>query len=593
MAAPFDRSPLVRCLAVYAEMPWRFSITLLLFLVVNGSLAWQQWLIGHAVNEVQQGVVVVKDHLGELDYSRAVHWVLILVAVAGVRGLIQYGAGILALIIGQELLTIIRVRILEQVQRLDMAFHWRQGSGGLISLTTRDGDKLRDALVQFWRQVVETSLVVLSAVFILFWYNPLLGLVPLIVTFIGLTVLVIQTDGLVEIDRVVGAAYDSVNQDLTEGIHGVRVVKAFGLEAQRIESFQAQVGVFMREARHALAYSAKRIPVPQVVVATGHVWVLAYGAWLVGHGRLSVGELVAALLAANMLVLRIESIAPTMQTFADARSSAGRIWKMLDAKPDIIDGYADVPAGPLGLRFDGVFLPAPGGGNDILRELSFEVRPGELVAIVGPTGSGKSTLMALLPRLLDVNQGGVLVGSNKSGWANVRSLKLASLRQAIHVLPQESFLFADTLAANLRLADPRATDKELLQALHLAAADDVLAGLPEGLQTIIGDRGVTLSGGQRQRICLARALLAEASILGLDDATSALDAATERVVLENLRNRHTQAAGAATVLIVSSKLSTILMADRVLVLSGGRIVAEGTHSHLAATSRTYQELMGL
>lgn len=587
-------APLLRCIAVYGEMPWRFAATFALYLVVNGSLSWQQWLIGRAVNEAEQGLVVTRLVDGSLDYSRAWHWIILLAAVAGGRSLVQYGAGVLALIVGQELLTVIRVRILTQVQRLDLSYHWRHGAGGLISLTTRDGDKLRDALVTFWRQVVETSLVVLASVGILMWYAPLLGAVALGLTVIGLAVLVVQTDGLVVIDRRVGSAYDAVNQELSEGVHGVRVVKAFGLEAQRIEKFRLQVAVFVDEALNALAYSAKRIPVPQVVVASGHVWVLTYGALLVGRGELNIGELVAAVLAANTLVMRIEGIAPTMQIFAHARASAARIWELLDARPTIHSGPDILPDAPLGVRLEGVAVAAPGGGNDILRDLSFTINPGEMVAIVGPTGSGKSMLMSLLPRLADADRGRVAIGSDAVGWRDVKTVDAESLRRSVHVLPQESFLFADTIAANLRLARADASDDELHEALRLASAAEILDNLPDGLETRIGDRGVTLSGGQRQRLCLARALLSKARVLGLDDATSALDAVTERVVLENLRRRRDDSgADPTTVLIVSSKLSTILAADRVLLLSGGRIAAQGTHAGLAASNRAYQELMGL
>ncbi len=580
--------PLLRCLAIYREMPIRFTLTATLFALVNGAQAWQQWLIGRAVNEVQHGSVVVRLADGALDFHRAWFWLALLTGIAAVRGAVQYGTGILALTIGQELLGIIRDRIMAQIQRLDLAYHWQHGVGELITRTTRDSDKVRDALVTFWRQVVETTMVLLASVAILFWYSPWLGIIPLILTLSGLTMLVYQTNGLVLLDRAVGAAYDAVNQDLSEGIHGVRVIKAFGLEAARIDRFEFQVERFTREARAAVAYAAQRIPLPQLVVACSHVWVLAYGALLVGAGRLQIGELVASLLAANTLVLRVEGIGPTMQTFADARSSAGRIWGLLDAEPQILSGRDPPPAGPLGLKLEHVRVATPGGGADTLRDVSFTLEPGEIVALVGTTGSGKSVLMGLLPRLIDADQGAVLIGSDKAGWHDIAALDFKRLRERVHVVPQETFLFSDTLAANLRLAAPNATEAELRHALRLAAAEEILDGLPDGFETKLGDRGVTLSGGQRQRISLARALLADSALLGLDDATSALDAATERTVLANIRQLQN-----VTVLIVSSKLSTILMADRVLLLADGRIADQGKHEDLAARNAAYRDLMGI
>jgi ATP-binding cassette, subfamily B, bacterial len=592
MAAWIKRSPLLRCLAIYREIPVRFAITITLFLIVNGSFSWQQWLIGRAVNEVHHGLVVARLPEGGLDYHRAWFWLALLGGVALVRGVFQYAAGILALTIGQELLFIIRERILMQVQRLDLAYHWRHGIGEIVTRTTRDADKVRDALINFWRQVFETSLVILASVGILCWYSPWLGIVPLALTLLAISILTPQVDRLVALDRAVGAAYDAVNQDLTEGVHGVRVIKAFGLESLRIERFERQVETFAGEARGALAFAAQRIPLPQVIVAMSHVWVLAYGSFLIGQGRLHVGELVASLLVANTLVLRVEGIGSVMQIFADARSSAARIWDLLDAEPQIVSGRTSLPSGPLGLRFEHVRVAAPGGGNDILRDLSFEVRAGEIVALVGATGSGKSTLMGLLPRLVEADDGAVLLGA-ESDWQDLRDLDLGCLRERVHVVPQESFLFSDTLSANLRLGAPQASEDDLREALRLAAAEEILEARKEGFDTRLGDRGITLSGGQRQRLCLARALLSKPAVLGLDDATSALDAATERRVLENIRGFRHGSGQSITILVVSSRLSTILLADRVLLLADGKIAALGTHDELAETNTAYRDLMGL
>ncbi|MCI1040856.1 ABC transporter ATP-binding protein, partial [Pseudomonas putida] len=500
---------------------------------------------------------------------------------------------VLSLVLSQALLTRLRERILSQVQRLHLGYHWHHGMGELVTRTTRDADKVRDALITFWRQIIETPLVVIVAVGLLSWYDPLLGLVPLLLTGAGLWLFVVQTDRLVTLDRAVGAAYDQVSQDLAEGIGGVRVIKAFGLEQQRIARFARQVEVFTGHARAALAYASSRIPLPQAVVALGHVWILVYGAHRVAAGALGIGELVTSLLVATTLVFRIEGIGRVMQTFADARASAERIWQLLDERPAIVGGHATLPEGPLGLKVNQVQVSAAEAGRPILQNCSLTLLPGEVVALVGATGTGKSLLASLLPRLADVQHGSVQVGSDTAGWHDVRDLDLAELRRRVQVLPQESFLFSDSLAANLRLAAPQASDAQLREGMRLAAAEDVLERLPHGLDTPLGDRGVTLSGGQRQRLCLARALLGAPDILCLDDATSALDALGERQVLHNIRRLHSASGQGPTLLLITSRLSTLLLADRVLMLENGRITANGSHAELCTNNAHYRDLLGI
>ncbi|MHC8319998.1 ABC transporter ATP-binding protein [Pseudomonas sp. GB2N2] len=588
-----EKHPLLRSLAIYREMPWRFTLVAALYIAVNLGLVWQQWLIGHAVNDVSAGRAVVRQADGSLDAGLGWYWLWLMLAVAFGRGALQYAASVLSLVLSQELLTRLRERILQQVQNLHLGYHWQHGMGEMITRTTRDADKVRDALISFWRQVVETPLVVLATVGLLSWYNPFLGLVPLLLTVFGLWIFVRQTERLVGLDRAVGAAYDRVNQDLSEGIGGVRVIKSFSLEHSRIQRFAGQVAVFAEHARQALAYSSSRIPLPQAVVALGHVWILVYGAHLVATAQLGIGELVTSLLIATTLVFRIEGIGRVMQTFADARSSAERIWQLLDEPAAIRSGNASLPDTPLGLKLEHVNVSAPGGGLDILRDCSLTLQAGEIVALVGATGTGKSLLASLLPRLSDASAGRVLIGSDSAGWQDIRDLHLDELRRRVHVVPQESFLFSDTLAANLRLTNPNASDQQLRNGLRLAAAEDVLERLPQGLATPLGDRGVTLSGGQRQRLSLARALLGAPDILCLDDATSALDAISERQVLNNIRQLRRDQGRATTLLVISGKLSTILLADRVLMLQDGKIIANGTHAELLHTHPDYRDLLGI
>ncbi len=588
-----SRHALIRCLAIYRQIPVAFSVCLALFIVVNIGAAAQQHLVGRAIHDLERGRAALRLADGSLDLTVGLRWLGILVAVAAVRGLLQYGAGVLALVVGQELLSRLRVSILVQVQRLDLSYHTRHGVGEMVTRTTRDADKVRDALISVWRNLVETSLVVLGAIALIAWYAPLLALGPALAIALGLGWLLSHTEELVRLDRTVGAAFDAVNQDLTEGVYGVRVIKAFGLEGERIARFTTAVRAFAEQARYALGYASTRIPLPQVVVALGQVWVLVVGARLVQAGRLDIGSLVASLLLMNTVIFRVETIGRVMQVFADARSSAARIMDVIDAEPKIEGGVEHVPEGPLGVKLRGVRVRAPGAETDVLHDCSLSIAPGEILALVGGTGSGKSTLAGLLPRLVDPDAGQVLVGSDEGGWRDVKALDLTKLRRRVHVVPQDVFLFSDTVSANLRLGARDASEADVQRALRLACAEEIVAGLPEGLGTVIGDRGATLSGGQRQRLTLARAFVGRPALLALDDATSALDAITERAILDRLRDIGSEGRPPLTLLLVASKLSTVMLADRVALLVGGRIVATGTHETMARDYAAYRELLGI
>jgi ATP-binding cassette, subfamily B, bacterial len=565
-----------------------FVISTLVAMAVNLSLPVTQYIIGLAIHDLEQGRAVVRLADGTLDLSRAWMWVAWLLGFAVVRGTVQYGGSILSTLLGQRLLHDLRARLLAQVQQLDQAYHLAHGTGEIVTRTTRDSDKVRDAVVGGWRTLLETALVIIGCLGMLAYYDLLLAAVPCVLVLIGVWWFVAQARHLVALDRAAGDAYDVVTQELSEGVGGVRVIKSFALEDARIAAFKQAITGYTGPARRALHYSAWRLPLPQMFVGLAHVWILWHGTNLVASHTINIGELIAALMIITAIIFRVENVGRTMQTFAEAGASAERIMQILDAVPAITSARGILPDGRLGIQCKDVCVRTA-AGTTVLNNLSLTITPGSVVALVGPTGCGKSTLASLLPRLIDPQQGHVYFGSDSSTWTDARTLDLTDLRKRVQVVYQDSFLFSDTVRANLLLGQPSATNADIDAVLTAAHAHDIIRSLPNGLDTIIGERGATLSGGQRQRLCLARALIAKPAVLCLDDSTSALDAVTERHILDHLRQHN----GGTTVLVIASKLSTILLADRVIMLDAGHIAADGTHANLIAQSAPYRDLLGL
>lgn len=592
----FKNYPLLRSLALYRFMPFRFLLTATLFVIANIGLALQQYSIGHAIDTLKHSERETLFQHAITDPLNPWFWFILLTSIASIRAIIQYLAGLSALTIGQQLLSILRERIFSQVQHLDVSWHWKHGLGEVLSRTTRDSDKLKEALINFWRQVFESSLVVTVTVGLLCWYHPWLGLVPLLFIFLGLWVLFKLTNQLVVLDHQAASAYEKVSDTLAESVNGIRVVKAFQLEEKLLERFNHAVDLFIHHSIQTIKTSAKRLPIPQVIIAGSYLWVIAFGAYLIGQNQLQVGQFVAAILMANLLVFRIESIGQVLHIFADARSSATRIWQMLDEKSAIEDQQYPLTLqwrDELSIKLENVSFQDKTTKNFILKQCSVEFRASEIVTVVGKTGSGKTTLMNLLNRFIDPTEGQVLIGSEQMGWTNIKDLSLFELRHLVQIIPQENFFFSGTLADNLRVAKQDATEQEMKEALHLASASELLQRLDHGLDTLIGDKGVTLSGGQKQRLALARSILKNSPILALDDSTSALDATTEKQVLQRLsalsdNGNHFK----KTIIINSNKQTTIALSDRVIVLDQSHIIAQGTHDELVQDCLFYRELMG-
>lgn len=365
-------------------------------------------------------------------------------------------------------------------------------------------------------------------------------------------------------------------------VSGVRVVKGFGQEDQETGKLR-EVGRRLFAGRlRTIRLNAKYTPALQAVPALGQVAMLALGGWLAVRGQITLGTFVAFSTYLAQLVGPVRMLAVVLTVGQQARAGAERVLELIDTEPSIKDGTKTLPAdAPATVEFDDVSFGYV-EGRPVLNGLSFEIRPGETLAVVGSSGSGKSTVSLLMPRFYDVTHGAVLIGGH-----DVRELTTESLRAAIGLVPEDSFLFSDTVRANIAYGRPDATQDEIETAARAAQADRFIAELPGGYDTTVGEHGLTLSGGQRQRVALARAILTDPRLLVLDDATSAVDARVEHEIHEALKH----VMEGRTTLLIAHRRSTLNLADRIAVLDGGRLADIGTHEELQARSALYRRLL--
>ncbi|GAB7180903.1 ABC transporter ATP-binding protein [Kitasatospora sp. Ki12] len=480
--------------------------------------------------------------------------------------------------------TAMRGDLFAKLQRLPVSFHDRWGSGQLLSRATADMYTMRLFLAFPLVFLIVNSVMFLAGTAVMFtqdWRLALIALAPVVPLFV-------LTRSFEHGYSGASRRAQDQNGDLAtvveESVLGIRILKAFGRHRSMAERFRAQSHELRRTELHKAHLLANLwaviVGLPEIVLACA----LAVGAYLVAHDELSAGSLVAFLSTALALRWPVESLGWLLAYANEAATATDRFFEVLD-EPDTPDpGTATGLAAPDGIRFTGVrfrYPDAPADSPDLLSGIDLHVRSGETMALVGATGSGKTTLTALLPRLYEATAGTITLDGR-----DIRDLPRQRLRETVAVAFEEPTLFSATVRENVLMGAPGAGDEQLRSALATAQADFV-ARLPEGPDTEVGEQGLSLSGGQRQRLALARAVVGDPAFLVLDDPLSALDVHTEALVERALR----EVLGTTTALVVAHRPSTVLLADRVAVLADGRIEAVGTHQELLRDCPHYRELM--
>ncbi len=500
-------------------------------------------------------------------------------------GLSGLGCGFFAVRAAYGLGGDLRAALFRKVQTLSFGNLDKLETGALITRLTSDVNKVQEMVMMMMRGMVRMPLLMVGSLVMATVISPRLGLIFIVILpalTLALTMIIRKTFPLY---RQVQEGLDGINTVLQENLAGVRVVKAFARSEHESARFALANNTLIQRMTDAVRMSSRTTPVMMLTLNTGVVAALWIGAGQVQTGGMRVGELVAFINYLGQAVITLMMFSTLTIQISTAQASARRVLELLDSEPILMNPTQkqQFPSRPSGkVVFNNVSFNYSSASQDmILKNISFEAEPGQTVAILGATGSGKSTLVQLIPRFYDVSEGSVTLDG-----MDVREIPEEELRRHVGIALQESILFSASFKNNIRLGEPDASFEKLSTAARNAQADEFIRNIPDGYEALVGQRGVNLSGGQKQRLAIARALLLQPSVLILDDSTSAVDVGTEALIQDALeRNSYRQ-----TRFIVAQRISSVLNADKILVLDNGEIIAQGTHYELLDACDVYREI---
>ena len=516
------------------------------------------------------------------------NWGLILGATAGLLAVyllntgLQYIVNYWGHVLGISIETEMRRKIFDHLQKLSFRFYDNQKTGRLVARVTKDLEDVGEVAHHGPEDAFVAVMTFLGAFVLMFTLNPKLALLTLLVVPPMMWISTRYGRAMTLNMRDLFGRVGDFNARIEENVGGIRVVQAFANEDHERALFARDNARYRETKLDAYRLMSKSMSLSYVTMRVVTLFVMMAGAYFVLHGGLTVGGFMGFLLLVNVFFRPVEKINAVLETYPKGIAGFKRYTEMLDTDPDVADKPGATEVGHLrgAIRFEGVTF----GYNDhktVLRDIDLEIAPGETVAFVGPSGAGKTTLCSLLPRFYDLDAGRITVDG-----VDIRQMTLASLRRNIGIVQQDVFLFAGTIRDNVAYGRLGATDEEILEAARRARLGDMIAQLPDGLDTVTGERGVKLSGGQKQRMAIARMFLKNPPILILDEATSALDTETERAIQASLA----ELAVGRTTLVIAHRLATIQNADRIVVVDESGVAEQGRHEDLVSAAGVYQRL---
>ena len=553
----------------------RLGLAIVCIVVAAACNLYLPWIIKDMVDKV----------LADKDMVMLYVICVSIVVVFLIRGIFYYGQSYLVSYIGQKVVIDVREVMFRKFQRMPMAYFDKHQTGETMSYITNDVSAIQSALVdQLIEMVTEGSILIGSIVMMVYldWKLSLLTLIviPLVGQAMKIFGRKLKRNGTVIQERAA-----DITSLLQESISSIRVVKSFVRDEYEIKRFIDQNILNFQAAMKNVQLTSLLTPTVEFLAAVSVTFIVGFGGYEVVNGQMTAGALVAFLTYAVNLANPVKRLARVYGNLQRAMAAVDRVFAVIDLPEPIRDkeDAKELPKIEGHVKVDHVTFGYKEGVN-ALEDVSLEVKPGQMIAFVGPSGAGKSTIANLIPRFYEINSGAISIDGQ-----DIRDVTVASLREQIGIVPQETMLFSTTVMEKIRYGRLDATDEEVIEAAKAANADSFIRELPQGYDTPIGERGLNLSGGQRQRMSIARAILKNPRILILDEATSALDTESEKIVQAALDSLMV----GRTSFVIAHRLSTIFNADQIYVIDGGRIKEHGTHEELLAKNGLYSHLYNI